>query len=258
MHDPRTPAEINGLITKEEQVQQVAETEVQEAVTEFEEPSEEIVQPLKTESESDKNFRILREEKKKLERERDEYLKLLQQTYAQKNAPAVQAPVEDEDTDLNIAPDEIVEGKHIAKVLNRQRQLENELKQYKQQAASMNVQTQIRMQYPDYASVVTEQNIEILRTQHPEIAQALGASTDPYSTALSAYKLIKKLGIAEDVPDYLEEKLRVQKNSAKPRPLASVSPQHGESPLTKANAFANGLTDELKKQLHREMMLARK
>jgi hypothetical protein len=35
--------------------------------------------------------------------------------------------------------------------------------------------------------------------------------------------------------------------------MASISPQQGDSPLTKANAFANGeLTPELKAQLWKE------
>jgi len=50
----------------------------------------------------------------------------------------------------------------------------------------------------------------------------------------------------------------VQANTAKPRPLTSVSPQSGESPLSRANAFAEGLTPELKKNLFKEMQEAKK
>jgi hypothetical protein len=56
----------------------------------------------------------------------------------------------------------------------------------------------------------------------------------------------------------MADKLRAQKNAAKPKPLASVNPQQGDSPLSKANAFANGLTDDLKKQLRKEMEDARR
>ena len=54
------------------------------------------------------------------------------------------------------------------------------------------------------------------------------------------------------------DKRKAQENSAKPRPMASVSPQQGESPLSHANAFANGLTPELQKQLWKEMQDAKK
>lgn len=64
--------------------------------------------------------------------------------------------------------------------------------------------------------------------------------------------MIKNLGIVpQEVPNTEQE--RVNKNMAKPRPLISASPQQGDSPLSHANAFANGLTDDLKKQLWKEM-----
>ena len=41
--------------------------------------------------------------------------------------------------------------------------------------------------------------------------------------------------------------------------VTSVSPQEGAAgPLSKANAFADGLTPDLKKQLYQEMIDARK
>jgi hypothetical protein len=49
------------------------------------------------------------------------------------------------------------------------------------------------------------------------------------------------------------------KNASKPKPLASVSPQQADSPLSKANAFANmPLSKEVKNQLHKEMIAAMK
>ena len=40
--------------------------------------------------------------------------------------------------------------------------------------------------------------------------------------------------------------------------MVSINPTQGESALAKANAFANGLTPELKDQLYREMQAARR
>jgi hypothetical protein len=56
----------------------------------------------------------------------------------------------------------------------------------------------------------------------------------------------------------MADRAAAQKNASKPKPLASVSPQQGDSPLSRANAFANGLTPELQKQLRQEMEEARK
>jgi hypothetical protein len=92
-----------------------------------------------------------------------------------------------------------------------------------------------------------------LRAAYPEVAATINSSSDLYNQASSAYTLIKKLGIHN--PDaYKAEKAIVQENAAKPRPTASLSPQTGDSPLSNANAFANGLTDDVKKQLYREML----
>ena len=49
------------------------------------------------------------------------------------------------------------------------------------------------------------------------------------------------------------DKAKAVINAQKPRPLTSISPQQGDSPLSKANAFANGLTPELQAQLLKEM-----
>ena len=51
---------------------------------------------------------------------------------------------------------------------------------------------------------------------------------------------------------------KARENHAKPRPISSIGAQEGDGPLSKANAFANGLTDELKQQLLKEMQEARK
>jgi hypothetical protein len=67
---------------------------------------------------------------------------------------------------------------------------------------------------------------------------------------------MKTFGIHKDI--YESDRLKALKNSQKPRPLASVSPQQGDGPLSKANAFANGMTAELKEQLRKEMYAARK
>ena len=77
---------------------------------------------------------------------------------------------------------------------------------------------------------------------------------DLYTKGASAYTIIKQMGIAPG--SSLEaDKERAERNLAKPRPLASVASSQGnESPLQRANAFANGLTEELRQQLHKEMI----
>ena len=69
--------------------------------------------------------------------------------------------------------------------------------------------------------------------------------------------MLKKFGVYQETGISPEKELS-QKNLAKPRPVASVSPQQGDSPLSRANAFANGLTKEVKDQMWKDTQNARK
>jgi hypothetical protein len=197
-------------------------------------------QPVDTQQPKEDNFKELRIQKARAERERDEALRLLKQ---QQSVPQ---PIDDEP---NLNPDDLVEWKHVQKKMNK---LESQLKQYQQQSTVTSIKASLKSQYPDFDSVVSEENIKRLQDSYPEIAQTLNQSQDLYSGGVSAYTLIKKLGITGEEP-YNEERDKAQRNASKPRSLASISPQQGDSPLSNANAFQNGLTEELAAQLRKEM-----
>ena len=182
-------------------------------------------------SNEQRNFEALRQAKETVERERDEYRRQLQ---AQQAPKAASKP--------ELGDDDLVEGRHIRESENR---LRKEL-----------TETRLKVQYPDFDAVVNTNNIAQLRTAYPELAATLSQSNDLYNMGSSAYTLIKKLGIY-DGKNHESHRQVVQDNTAKPRPLSSVSPQQGESPLSHANAFANGLTPELKKKLWRELQESR-
>jgi len=195
------------------------------------------------------NFKALRESKERAERERDEAFRRLQEIERSQ-----QDHVHEEDEEPNLNPDDLVEWKHVQKKMKK---MENQLKNYQQQTAEQTIETKLKAQYADFDKVVSKENVEALRASYPEMFQTINTSQDLYSKAVTAYTMIKKLNIQqEDI--YEADRALAQKNAAKPRPLASVSPQQGDSPLSKANAFANGLTDDLKKQLYKEMMELRK
>lgn len=218
-----------------------------------EQPQEEIHQqqtqeatPQQEEKPQEKNFKQLKHKYARIEKERDEYARRLAELEAKP------APLEEDDT-ITLAPDDLAEGKHLTKMGRKVKKLEEELNRYKNQSAASIAEAKLRTQYPDIDSVVTLDNIEALKDSYPELAATLNSSPDLYTKAVSAYTLIKKLGInGQDA--FQEEKALAQKNAAKPRPLTSVSPQQGDSPLSRANAFANGLTDDLKAQLRKEMV----
>lgn len=220
------------------------ENTTQEAIEQpaIEQPEQERQEPK---SPSSQHFKNLKQLKEKVERERDEAVRRLQELEASRSQPT-------EDLDINLGNDELAEGKHLNKVDRKIKKLEETIKQYQQQSAAAMVEARLKIQYPDIESVVSKENIEILSMQHPEIAATINSSSDLYSKAVTAYTLIKKLGIQSE-DHYQSDRLRAQTNAAKPRPLTSVNPQQGDSPLSHANAFANGLTDELKAQLLKEM-----
>ncbi len=207
------------------------------------------------EAANDKNIRMLREKARRAdqyERERDELARILK---AQQDA---KPQVPEEDYEVRLGDDEIAEGKHIAKMGRKIKALEQKLQGYQQQTSENVVEAKIKAQYPDFDKVVSLENVKALSSSYPELAATLNASSDLYGKAVSAYTMIKKLGIAPAEDIYSVEREMAAKNAAKPRPLASVSPQQGDSPLSHANAFANGLTPELRKSLQKEMAEAMK
>lgn len=194
----------------------------------------EVAQEAPKESSEERNFRNLREKAERIQKERDEALvRLRQYEEAQKS----------ESDALNLKPDDLAEGKHISKVENRIKDLERQL-----------METRLRSQYPDIDKVVNDTTLALVKEKYPHLARTIGASKDFYDQAISAYTIIKEMGIYQDPSVFESDRAVALKNANKPRPLASVSPQQGDSPLSKANAFANGLTEELKLQLRKEMI----
>lgn len=218
-----------------------------EALSTQEEVKQEQPKEIKQDKSLENNMRALREKSEKITRERDEFARKLQELESQKQ----------NDSDITIANEDLVEGKHIKQVTSEIKQLKSQLNEYKNAISQVTVETKLKNTYPDFESVVTPDNVESLRQSYPELAATIASSSDLYSKAVSAYTMIKKMGIIPD-SKYDADKQVVQKNTQKPRPLTSISPQEGDSPLSRANAFANGLTTELKEQLRKEMFEHRK
>lgn len=209
-----------------------------------------------TEASSDKehNMRVLREraesverDKNRLQQERDAYYTRLQEL---QNASAKTQ----ESEDPSLAPDDLVEWKYVQKELKK---VKDEFNSYKQQSQASSAETRLKIQYPDFEHVVTSYNIDRLRNEYPELAATINTNNDVYTKAVAAYTMIKKLNLSPS-DDQLKTHARIQENNQKPRPTSTLSPQQGESPLQRANAFAGGLTPELKAALLKEMNEARK
>jgi hypothetical protein len=250
--EPELPSQEETEVVDEMSTTETEESNVDKVETVEQSPEEitraEVRQRIKTGMKANEieNMRNLREKAERAERERDELKRALQE--AQSRTP---------EEEITLAPDDLAEGKHLTKVQQKIRNLENKLQEYEQRSHLNIAEARIKAKHPDFDSVVSRENIEVLSAMYPELAQTLMHSQDIYTQGVSAYTLIKKLGIHKD-QSYEAEKQLAHKNSLKPKSLASLSPQQGESPLSHANAFAGGLTEDLKKQLYKEMVDASK
>ena len=200
---------------------------------------EEIVAPRPRKSQ-ESNMRDLRLAKERAERERAQLADRIAEYEKQKEAAS--APV--------YGDEDFVEGKHLKREVEA---IRKQLKNYESQATQLADEARLKSKYSDFYKVVTSEAIDRLKDDDPEFAETIAMSQSSlYARGSSTYKRIKELGIyIEDT--HSREKEIALKNAAKPKSVNSVSPQRGESPLTMANAFANGLTDDLKKQLWEEM-----
>lgn len=210
---------------------------IQEETQEATEQEQE--QEVKTKKTKEDNIRALREKAEKQEKEIEEYKKY----FAQMNQPKQQQTAEE---DYNLSPDDLVEAKHLKKYEQKIQKLEEQLTEQK-----------LKSEFPDFDKVVNQENLERLAKSYPAIANTLKAPGNLYDKAVSAYTMLRNFGIYQE-DTFENDRVRAQNNFNKPRPLTSVSPQQGDSPLSKANAFANGLTEDLKQQLWKEMNDLRK
>ena len=222
-----------------------ANLEVSESVQQDLKPQEE-----KKESPAQVSFRQLREKAEYYQRELERVNKEREEEKKQLARVKFQSPEEEEEEDIAISPDDLVEGKHLARYDKKIKKLQQEVRQGHKRATEIAVRSRIKSDMPDFDKIVNEETLYVLQSQYPDLAASINSNPDIYSAAKAAHDAIIKLGLNEGVSSEQES---INKNVNKPRPMASIAPQQGDSPLTRANAFANGLTDEIKHQLYEEM-----
>ena len=208
--------------------------------------SEETVQDKKQRNDAEYNWAEARKKMHELDRQNREMAEKLQSLEKQKVAP----PVDDE---LDKMSDDDIMTKAQAKKMAERMARKVAEDVIKQRDAST-VDERLANKLPDFADVVTKENIELLKQNEPELAMSLYHIPDPFQQGVAAYKMLKKLGIGAEVIKS-QEKEKAQKNSQKPVSVNAVTKQ---SAIGNAHLFENGLTPELKAQLWKEMQEARK
>ena len=206
------------------------------------------VTPAPTDAEI--NFRALRAEKERLQKEWDadrQRMARLEEELARRAQPQVSPEVDEfADIDSNDWMTYEKSQKLIAK--QTQKAVEEALAKEAARRRQEEAPQRVRQRFPDIESVVTEENVRKLQAMEPDIANALGMISDQEAKAVAAYKYIKAL--VPQVAENSAAKQRIQENANMPKSLSSVG---ANSPLSAADAYANGLTPELKKQLYAEM-----
>lgn len=215
------------------------------------EPQEPLAQRIVSKPTPQDSFNELKKAKTRAERERDEALERLRAYESSQRNKNVEP---EEDLTLNIAPDEFAEGKHIAKLVKKVSRLEQQTREAEQRSYELAAEAKLKSQYPDIDRILSSQNITALRERHPELAYTLNANTDFYNKAVATYTMIKNMGIAGESELNAANEAKIKANMAKPRSLSSLATQKADSPLSRVNAFAEGLTDDLAKQLRKEMV----
>lgn len=239
-------------------VVQAAE-QLQEAVEQ--QPVQAVPQPTAAEAEQVRNFKAMKEANDRNRKQLEEALQRIQEL--ESSRLNVQQPVEQEPEEEIVIPDndDIADNRTLNKLAKayqkKIKKLEQQQESYFKQSHATTAESRFKAEYPDWNKVMSLDNIQTLSSAYPELAKSINSSTDVYDKAVSAYTLIKRFGIYDENPNETE-KQRAIANVNKPRPLTSVSPQQGDTPLSRANAFANGLTEELKAQLRKEMEEARR
>jgi hypothetical protein len=166
------------------------------------------------------------EEVRRKMREQQQLIEESQKKIQELTAP--KSPKEEEN--WGIDDDDLAEGKHIKELKKELKALQKDLKSREVEAVQERVQTK----FPDYESVVSQENIETLKKIKPGLAKALSRFDNPYELAVEAYDLIKTYVVKEPSGPSLEAK-KVEENSSKPRSAQAISKT---SALADVNQFS--------------------
>ena len=136
-----------------EQVEQVVSDTVEEA------PVVAQATPPVEETPQQKNFKALREQAIRLEQEKNEMARQLAAYQAQQQPRQQEEPEQDD----NLAPDALVEKRHLSRYDKKIQNLENQLKAYQEQSVALSAEQQLKAKYSDFDTIVNKDNLEMLK-----------------------------------------------------------------------------------------------
>lgn len=215
--------------------------EIEPTQEENAEPVEAVATP--NESIESINFRQMREdrEREKEARIRAEYESDRMRDYI--NNLETQKQNKQKQEESEILEDDYVEYKDFKNVRENQRQQAEQVNSYKdalyrqeKQIAKM----RLTAEFPDYDSIVTQANLDLLEKTHPEVAPAIINAASEYDCGKAAYLFVTKFVKEKQNNAYANQ--TVKQNLAKPMPAASISAQDNDSPLNQVKSYAKDYT----------------
>ena len=213
--------------------------QIQEVVEQVAPEAPEVPAVDENEAEVERRAQALAQERnfKQLREQNAEYARRLQEAerrayeLEQRSKPA---------NERVLADDDYIEARDLKKAREEQAK---ELEAVKMQLIEMSVKAEC----PDFYEVVTQENVDKLVKEHPELAQTLNQSRDERAKAIATYKVIKKFGLTESKT----EAERIAANTKKPKVSNTVTKT--ESDLTRAAGFSRGMSDAEKKARYENM-----
>lgn len=151
----------------------------------------------------ERNWRELRRTKDELEKKARMQEEIIQRLMTQSlNVQPQQSQQSvEEDIISQIQREEYVPGDKVAKALHKiKADVISETQKLREEQAKLQKNAQLmglKAEYPDFDSVVTPENLEILEETNPKLAKIIAKSSDAYDMAVQSYEWIKSHGIVE-------------------------------------------------------------
>lgn len=221
---------------------------IQEVAPQAEATDVQTEKPKPAEDPQEKNWRVMRERQKELERELRMQREINERLLQQPKVVPVAPPDE-----LDSLPDDeyIPAGKVKQLVKKTAAQVAEDVSQrvYHQQQ-ELQWLDRLKKRFSDFEEVVNPETLSLLETQDPELAQEiLDFKDNPYKMGVHSYRYIKALGLASQVPSE-RRKREIDKKIEKNEKTVQTPQAFDKRPM--AQAFR--LTDTEKKALYNEMM----
>jgi len=226
------------------------ELEIQVEETPEVQPTPEQIAAQRVQSAQELNFRELRKKNEETERRLKAAEQLLEEErmrsrYQQPPAPKEHSLDDDDIADVGYVKREL--AKVQAELRAERERQESERQQYQQQAAI----NRIASAYPDYQEILSDRNMELLRTLEPELYETIEAMPDVYKKGVAAIKAVKAFGVVGQ-DKYAKEKEAIQKQSARPKSANSINTSPSNSALNQAHAFTGVMDDSERQRVYDE------